>query len=663
MSDRRLVSMVGRLVADKGVLVPSAGAVRVFLLLAALAVVYIGLALHQSSIGYWEHMYPEREVAQAIALGSAKSVRSDEWNTMTPWALSQVSHGFPQSNPNVGAGQSPLMIGLPVAGWPLFIQPKFWGLWALDVDHGFSVWWAYKTLGLLTAFFWMLLILSRGNTTLSLAGALWVLGSSYTQWWLSSNITDMLLSFALAVIGGHYLLLAKHWARIFAGAALIWFSFSSAVLQLYPPFQVPLGLLVVFILGGTLLQLDNIGRMTALRWRVAALAGCLVACSVTLFLFYLDTQQTVDATLATVYPGRRVAAGGDLPLFRLFYGYFEGFRLSQDSLPLPPTNASEAASFVLVFPFLFALLDVRSLLARSNAVLCAVLLYILIVVGWTSLAMPEFARMLLAKTGWSLSPGPRGVIGIGIASVIATVMAVEGLRSGKLKLRADLPMVVILVATISTVGLYGFYLRSLDPVFFTGARILGGIMLCVMFVASIAYGSSRLFAAAVAFVIAIPMLVNPLQSGISSISGKPVLLQAVRLSGGENQKWLVIGDFVVAQGLKANGLAVVGGSQFLPEPKMIEALDPALANKSVWNRYAHFIFRSRPGTTKPIFVSPQGDVVEVSVDVCSSNVARLGVTRIAYAGEIPEQDKKCLRLLPGVPDSGITFAALQPATK
>ena len=71
----------------------------------------------------------------------------------------------------------------------------------------------------------------------------------------------------------------------------------------------------------------------------------------------------------------------------------------------------------------------------------------------------------------------------------------------------------------------------------------------------------------------------------------------------------------------------------------------------------------RPGAVKPVFVSPQGDVVEVSVDVCSSSVARLGVTRIAYAGEIPEQDKKCLSLLPGEPDSGITFAALQPATK
>jgi hypothetical protein len=287
----------------------------------------------------------------------------------------------------------------------------------------------------------------------------------------------------------------------------------------------------------------------------------------------------------------------------------------------------------------------------------------LIVIGWTSLAMPEFARMVLAKTGWVLSPGPRSIIGIGIASIIATVIAVEGLRSGKIKLRADLPTAVIVIATMVVVLLYGFYLRSLDPVFFTHARILCGTMLCAMFAASITYGSSRLFAASVAFVVAAPMLVNPLQSGISSISEKPVLLQAVKLSGDRNEKWLVIGDFVVAQGLKANGLAVVGGSQFLPEPKMIEALDSTLGYKPIWNRYAHFIFRSSPGTSKPVFVSPQGDVVEVSVDVCSSNVAKLGVTRIAYAGEVPEQDKKCLRMLPSTQDSGIKFAALLPAPK
>lgn len=156
-----------------------------------MAILYVCLCLNQSSIGIWKTLYGQSMYRPTISLGSPKGVRSDEWNTLTPWILNQYSNGFQPHNNNVGGENSAVLTGTPVAGVLSLAQPKFLGFYILPEEYGFSWSWAWKTFATLGALFMLLLALTEGSGRWALLGTLWIYGSSFTQWWLSNGLPEM----------------------------------------------------------------------------------------------------------------------------------------------------------------------------------------------------------------------------------------------------------------------------------------------------------------------------------------------------------------------------------------------------------------------------------------------------------------------------------------
>ena len=625
--------------------------------------IYIIFGLHQSSIGVWEDMFPAKPIAQLVDLGTPKHIRSDEWNTQTPWALNQVQLKMPLRNDSIGGEQAPLLASVPVSHISGLAQVKFYGFRFLGLERGFSWWWAYKTFGLLLSCFWMLLILTRGSNAVSLLGAIWVYGSSAVQWWLSSNLPEILVSFCLAVIGANYLLFARKPMMVVVGAFLAAYAFINLLLHLYPPFIVPLAYLGIAILFGRILEPGAIESLKfGMRWRCVCAVSVFGLASIIAALYVIDALPTMKTMMATVYPGHRISASGDMATDRAIYGFFEAFRLGEGRLPLPPTNASEASSFVLLFPILLLIIPATKLFRRKNALLISLFTYCVVLSAWIGLSLPTPVEGVMQSIGWSWSPPSRSMLGLGLASVILVVLVLsrtgnEEADMASLDARKMIPLIV--AAFLIPLG-YAFH--RIDPTFFTIPVIILGVVSCALITRGTALGRIVPFASGVAVLVTPALMVNPLISGLSAITEKPALIAAKAATTSKTDKWAVVGAFVFSQGLKAHGLDVITGSQLVPEIANSVKLDPGRKYEEVWNRYAHVVFRSEPGLREPTFDLKSPDLYVVNLDMCGPEIRALGITLVAYTEAVPAKDLSCLREVPSPSDSGVRMFRVYRST-
>src|SRR5207237_5988484 len=139
-------------------------------------------------------------------------IRVDEWGVWAPSALSQARQKptFPIENANLGIGRAPLLMNVPVAYYTTFFRPQFFGFFVFDFERGFSFCWCLKFFGLLVAAAWALRQIGVRSRLVVVFGAVWVLFSSYVQWWFSSPaaLPEMLASWFVCL--GCAVTLLKH---------------------------------------------------------------------------------------------------------------------------------------------------------------------------------------------------------------------------------------------------------------------------------------------------------------------------------------------------------------------------------------------------------------------------------------------------------------------
>ena len=644
---KRLLARMASAVSEDEVVVISPRSLQVLGMLLALAIAYVALCLNQSSVGIWNNYFGPNAQQPTISLGSPKAVRSDEWNTLTPWILNQAARDFPRTNDNVGGERAAVLTGVPITDPLLVAQPKFWGFYLLPKAYGFSWSWAWKSFATIAALYLLFLSLTEGNIRWSILGSAWIYGSSFTQWWLSNGLPEMICATALAVLGALYLLRSQRMAGLLAGAVLVTFSVCNMMTYLYPAFQYPLlWLSVAIVLGKTI---ENASWSLALkhrRSRLIALGVCVIAISIFLYHFVRLTLPTIKLVMNTVYPGNRTSMGGDVPFYRLFDGFFEGFRMGQDAHPLS-ANASEASNFVLLFPFAMLLVPIRQLFKRDQALPLCLAFYCLFVCVWIAMPLPGNVRSVMAGLGWSLSPPVRSIVGVGLGSIILTVVIATRIHSGSLALRRGAWTIAPLTA-LALVA-YGHQLHILDRAAFGHMVVLAGSLASFLVLASMSQRRVGMAAAGIAMFICLPLGVNPLVSGLDAILKKPILVEAKKVSK-PSDRWMVVGSFVFSEGLKAQGLSVVTGSEYYPDQATINALDPKRQFKDVWNRYAHIVVASDAAYPIPQLTLNQADLYTVSMDVCGPTPEAWGVTMIAYTGPVPKADQHCLEAVPVPPN-------------
>lgn len=621
----------------------SRGSLLVLLGLACLASVWVSLKLHQSSLGRWDDMYPREHVHRLVDIGHPKAIRSDEWSTFTPWILNQVQTGMGHDNPNMGAPGVPVLSGSPVQGPLMWAQPKYWGFVWLDIERGFSWLWAFRALGLLASVFLLLLALTRGDTLVSLAGAVGLYGSSYMQWWFSAGPPEFVTGFAMAVVASIYLLQARKAGGIWFGAVVLSLAVPNLLLHLYPPSLLPLAYLAVFLMVAMVFHREGLARVLA-RWPLRLMAGvCVLGVWAYLVLtWYQAVRETIDVMRDTHYPGQRFALGGDRAWDRMFFGFFESWQTTEDERPFQPSNNPEMSHLWMLFPVVPLLIPVRNWLQHSHRLVLGLMAFCVVAVLWASGPLPDVVRQGMAHAGWFMVPGDRTIFGLGVASLLLVAVVVAGVARGDL-VTVTWPTWLLTALVGLVVMAYGLWLQTLDPDFFHLGRLLLGTAGVMAFVWAMHRGQRVLYLLA-SVVVAAPMLyVNPLQSGIAPYLHKEVFVSAREAGGGPQHRWAVFGSLNLAQGFRMVGLSVLNGTHYTPRLEMIRALDPELQQSEVWNRYAHIELEEAPGTDAPAFKILFLDHYLIRLDVCGPHLRAAGVTHLAYVKPPLPESLRCLQ--------------------
>lgn len=639
----RLDVLAGK-ISDDDVIVWRRSSLQVLLVIVLGASLAVALKIHQSSIGMWETMHPPQNVEQLVDLGTPKAIRTDEWNTFTPWMLSQVRLGMPSANPGIGPEGAPLLTGSPVMGPLMVAQPKFWGFLLLDVERGFSWFWAFKSFGLVAAVFVLMLALTRGHTAVSLAAAVSIYGSSYVQWWYSSVPPEIISGVCVALVGTLYLFQSRKTWGMAAGALMLSMAVPNLIQHLYPPYLLPFVYLCLFLLAALLVNRQAWARL-CVRWptRAAFMAGVLVVWLVLGYLWYQAAHETIEVMLNTSYPGRRFAMGGEMPYAHVFYGIFESWQFHEFSTPFPPANPSEASNLWMLFPVVLLLVPKGAWRDTHWRVPLALLAFCMLELLWVAGPLPGWVRTVLAHAGWYMVPSARGLLGMGVASIMLVAVVVSGVHRGQLQLRTRQAPLVAGFAMVVVMA-YWWVLHRMDPEFFADWRMLaaaagvGGLVLAMV------TGATRLYVLVSLLVVIPPLHVNPLQSGLDFYLNKRPFVQA-REASDDQAVWAVYGSLFVAQGLKGAGLTVVNGTIYAPKMNMIRALDPQLRYGDVWNRYAHIeLLQGKPGAP-PLFKTHYADHYSIALDVCGQHIRDLGVTHIAMTREASAHERTCLQVI------------------
>jgi len=330
---------------------------------AILLILLVGATLFKingSSVGmYHEFLYGLHVKDPNLVYGEPKLVRADEWQNWTQLAISQKYNDYNKYNPNLGSGRNlALQVEVPYKDWATTFRPHTWSFLFLNFDRAFALkWWVPLFLLLISSYFFTLRILP-GKRLFAALFSISVGLSPFLLWWYQTA--------AIATIAyGFFILILFH--RIIDCEGILWlkskkladtlyvlglfFILACFELLLYPPFQIPVALVVIFYCLGFLLE-RYFGDRDQFRFIMRRFGLVLISVLLAGFIgiaFITSNRAPINALSDSLYPGKRIVQSGDLPLLHLVNGYL--MPLEQNGAT-PFRNLSEGSNFILVTPFL-----------------------------------------------------------------------------------------------------------------------------------------------------------------------------------------------------------------------------------------------------------------------------------------------------------------------
>lgn len=613
--------------------------------------VSVSCKLHGSSFHAWYDHYPRLFFRSSVPLfGEPRAVRSDEWLVHTPSIISQARLALPfdTTNPSVGAGAAPMLMGLPTRHLSTIFRPQYWGFFLFEVERGFSWWWSFRVFGCLLGVYLMLYALTRGRSGISLAGSLWFYFSDFTQWWLSSGVPEMVAAFSMGFFFLYTGIRARAMPTLLASACGTLFSATSFMLQMYPPFQIPLiwfGVALLF----SVLSSPGIRRRARILKAPKVVAFAIIAITTlgVLYGHYRAISESATILSQSAYPGDRFERGGNFSLARYFSG-FGSLILSETTFPQAFGNISEGSSFFLVWPLLlpsFLFFGDRPMWRRSVpivAFLLAMSLYTL--VGWPS--------WLCALTLMKMVPAGRAMLSIGLATVCLTCVYFASVRTPQ---RSGILFGLLLLA-LSMVG-WCLTTEQVFGDFFSLEQYCFGLLTMLLLGLPIVYKNRVVFSVNVVILCLFPGIsVNPIHSGLAPLLHNRVT-DAVRIISRDSSgsKWIVFGDFVLPSLFKAAGAPVLNGSKYVPDLDMWRVIDPSERFMPLYNRYAHFQFQPAKDGSPPDIELIQADLVTVRIAPCAPELEKLHANVLVLPRSVRDRDLSCLRKIPtGLDQAGFS---------
>jgi hypothetical protein len=313
-----------------------------------------------------------------------------------------------------------------------------------------------------------------------------------------------------------------------------------------------------------------------------------------LALFVASAREAIETLQQTVYPGRRLATGGSRTLAQLANTTLAAGLWAEQWGPLH--NACEAASFWLLAPAPGALWVVRRVRGESvDPVAAALLVYLAaLVVRWLACAAP-------------LRPGERGLAlagGWALALAAAAAALARDLPDARLALLLPLAAANGGLAFAALAGRR----RALPRAAVAGLSLASGVWF------------------------------NPLAVvGARWLSDNDLVqrIRAIDRGVGGTTVWASFGSDVIGNLFRVAGVRAITGVQPVPQLALWRRIDPLVAARPVYDRYAHVTLV--PARGQPTgFQLVSRDTVALRLDPGGPALRALGATHVLVPNDTPE---------------------------
>ncbi len=635
------IDNLGIAISEKKLIVFDRKVVCLLLFSVISLVILTTFKINYSSVSCWNKAFPNEKSQEASAplLGTPKEIRSDEYRVVTPFMLSQAKQNppFPVSNESLGDKKTPLLMSLPVSHFSTLFRPQNWGFFILDLERAYAFYWNFKVIGLILSFFLLMMLLTKNNFWVSLLSSFWLFFSSYIQWWFSTPamLPEMITSGSLVFLGFAYLLFSEKKKSIFIGSLLMLVFGINFVLFFYPPFQITLVYLYLFLFGGYFWK--NFDKKSFSQLKIIRLVSFLffsVLFLAVLFEFYQEAKETIAVMMQTVYPGKRTLTGGGIDFSRIFSGYFDPFWNDKSF----PKKMGFEGNFALFFPFVFLVMLWRIIQKKGDFKKEVDKYFLGLYIGLTLIWILVGFPTILAKIFLLDMIHPMRIfLGLGIANIILTAIFLaetpEIKSEKKLFSLKNLGFFLILLALIFLVGRY--FVESRFSWFYIICLSSAMALLALMVILK----RWKLFFIPLIALIALPNFpVNPIVYGLDSINKKEIVVfiedQELNKMHG---KWVIFGEHFVANLVKTTGVDVVNGVNFLPEFEKNKIIDSENKYQDIYNRYANIGY-SFSEDDAPVYTLDYLDHYTIDINPCSERIRNIGVRYIVLPKKYKEPE-------------------------
>ncbi len=611
------------------------------------------LKIHTSSLPVWNQILPDgSNPKRGLIAGTPRSIRMDEWSAMVPFLLSQANNDYPQENPAIGGGKPGLVVYLPLRHFIMAFRPNYWGLGFLDIERGFA--WNnlfYPLIGYLVSVL-LLLLLTRNQFWLSVLGGLWLVLSPGIAWWSFSPLTHV-FSGSVILIASLYVFYAPRWTTFLWAGPLFSWAVVTFALNLYPPYQVPYGYLLILLLVGFIAtNFDKQVLLSRLLPKLLTFGLAGLAIGAIVYAYYTDAKPTLDAITSTVYPGKRSESGGTGFVGNWLSEYYSSWFMGEQKFPTTWLNICELSHGVTFMPAIAVAMAVYAVKTRTiNPLVAIVLAYSIILLIWIQVGFPTF---LAKATLLDVSPTRRTQVPLGITNVMLAILFLAQIRTWRLTL--PLSWKTGLVAAAVGFMIYAAWLNVSDAEgFYKGSQLvfptLFFIVLNVLMLPVLAFRHKEVWIASAMVLFSLPSLgINPIGKGLSPIT-EHALYQKVRELHAQDPtaRWTVMTDGqsrpYVTYLVTATGVNQLSGIKFIPDFKTMRTLDPTAKRDSAYNRYAHTVYGSYVDPAHPdstVIANQFEDGYMVALDPCSPKLKKLNAKYFIFEKTPVPVEVRCM---------------------
>lgn len=595
------------------------------------------LGINGSSMGVYHSLLNGGAKDPALIANQPQEIRSDEWVVNTQMTIAQDKNGLNRINGNIGNGEDmSVLIDAPYRDWSALFKPHNLGFFLLPLDNAFALkWWLLAYLLIVSCYFFTLCILPRKRLVASLLSVGFFF-SPFIQWWYLYGTLGTIFYSLLGATIFVKIFEAKSWLKTCVFGASLAYVMACFVLILYPPFQVPCGLVMLAFAIGYLLQKARvIPRGLMVRKLLVIVLALFIAIGVGLG-FLVTRSDTIQTIQNTAYPGDRVVHSGGYDIVHLFAGSLGSqLQVAEKSAHyLIPngnlTNPSEISSFIPIWLFVLVISTVMLIKDYRNTKRvnqwALILLNGLLLVLMFRMFVPGFDILgkVLMLGG---IPHNRLIIAFGLLGFIQIVLFMAYLL-----VRKPQPSRNVALISASGVFIFGALINLYTAFRFPG--YIGSIkaLLIAVLVAFIIYLILRLkfvWASLIllAFSVYMTVGVNPLYRGTAILSSNRIIQGIEEASTRDPEKKWVIENGYLENFATMAGAKSLSGVYAYPQKELWKPVDSSGRNESIYNRYAHVSINldRNDRLVKTEFVSPTFDHFGVRTEPCGAYLKSMNV--------------------------------------